>query len=332
MRGHVLDLFCGAAGGWSLGLERAGYRTVAACEIDDWRREQFARRHPEARMFADVRQLRADDLHGLDVDVLVGSPPCQDASSANPKGQGIDGAQTGLFAEWLRLVREVRPLWCGAENVVGLASRGLDRVCAELEAAGYEVRVHQVGGREVMPHDGPWHCRQRLWIVGARIQPEQVGRGARRDPFSSRAGEEASEPAKWGATDRTTRAYGGPHADEVVRDEGRTMGRDFAVPPRHALALDHDDGVRAASPHADVDAQPGGAFDEAAMAGRAGAGGSHGGAWDGRVAGLGRCLRMADGLSSRDARRWIAAYGDAVIPVIPEAIGRAMREVLCSLG
>jgi len=40
--GTALDLFCGAAGGWSLGLHRAGYRTVAACEIDDWRRSVFA--------------------------------------------------------------------------------------------------------------------------------------------------------------------------------------------------------------------------------------------------------------------------------------------------
>jgi hypothetical protein len=35
---NVLDLFCGASGGWSGGLESAGYRTVAACELDDWRR------------------------------------------------------------------------------------------------------------------------------------------------------------------------------------------------------------------------------------------------------------------------------------------------------
>src|SRR3990167_5968957 len=37
-RATVLDLFCGAAGGWSLGLERAGFRTVAACESDPRRR------------------------------------------------------------------------------------------------------------------------------------------------------------------------------------------------------------------------------------------------------------------------------------------------------
>ena len=40
--GTVLDLFSGAAFGWSLGMHRAGYRTVAACEADPWRRAVFA--------------------------------------------------------------------------------------------------------------------------------------------------------------------------------------------------------------------------------------------------------------------------------------------------
>lgn len=35
----ALDLFSGGAGGWSLGLPRAGVRTIAACEADEWRRQ-----------------------------------------------------------------------------------------------------------------------------------------------------------------------------------------------------------------------------------------------------------------------------------------------------
>jgi len=34
MTPEIVDLFSGAAGGWSLGMHRAGYRTIAACEID----------------------------------------------------------------------------------------------------------------------------------------------------------------------------------------------------------------------------------------------------------------------------------------------------------
>lgn len=43
--GTVMDLFSGAAGGWSLGMSRAGYRTVVMCEADPWRRSVLAARY-----------------------------------------------------------------------------------------------------------------------------------------------------------------------------------------------------------------------------------------------------------------------------------------------
>jgi site-specific DNA-cytosine methylase len=47
--GATLDLFTGAAGGWTLGMHRAGYHTIAACEIDPWRRSVLAERWCHAR-------------------------------------------------------------------------------------------------------------------------------------------------------------------------------------------------------------------------------------------------------------------------------------------
>ena len=46
---ETLDLFSAAAGGWSLGLHRAGFTTIAACEAIDWRRAIL---RVEAAMFA----------------------------------------------------------------------------------------------------------------------------------------------------------------------------------------------------------------------------------------------------------------------------------------
>lgn len=40
----ALDLFCGGAGGWSVGLHRAGLRTVAACENDIEARDRHGER------------------------------------------------------------------------------------------------------------------------------------------------------------------------------------------------------------------------------------------------------------------------------------------------
>lgn len=170
---NALDLFCGAAGGWSLGLHRAGIETTAACEIDPWRREVFSRNFPKVRMYDDITALTANRLakDGItNIDIIVGSPPCQDASLANQKGKGVEGERTGLFFEAIRLVSELRPHWAVFENVPGLRARGYDRIHDELENLGYSVRSYVVGAW----HAGAPHRRNRVWIV-ANSKEEQVG-------------------------------------------------------------------------------------------------------------------------------------------------------------
>jgi len=89
---RALDLFSAAAGGWSLGLHRAGFQTVAACEVIEWRRILYAENNPGVRLYDDVRTLSAARLAadlGFLPDIIVGSPPCQDISPANTKGRGV---------------------------------------------------------------------------------------------------------------------------------------------------------------------------------------------------------------------------------------------------
>src|SRR6478609_796701 len=100
MRGYVnvLDLFSGI-GGFSLGLERAGMRTVAFCEIDPYCRAVLARHWPDVRIYTDIRELNAATLasNGIVADVICGGFPCQDISTAG-KGAGIGGARSGLWS------------------------------------------------------------------------------------------------------------------------------------------------------------------------------------------------------------------------------------------
>lgn len=178
---NVLDLFSGACGGWSLGMHRAGFRTVAACEIDDWRRAVFAANNPGARMFADIRDLRAEHVADLAIDIVVGSPPCQDASAANTKGKGLDGERTGLFWEWLRLVRDLRPLWACAENSPRMRTLGVDRILDALGREGYTARCVVVGASDI----GAPHIRKRMWLIAADAERiglrEQSGRRGGQD-------------------------------------------------------------------------------------------------------------------------------------------------------
>lgn len=157
-----VDLFCGAAGAWTLGLHRAGFRTIAAAEKDDWRRETFSRLWPNVEMFEDVEALRATaEERQLGRPFLVcGSPPCKEISSANHQARGVYG--DGLFFEAAAVVDALRPAWIAFENSSFLPARGYDEVAVHLERAGYEIWPLVLGAA----HAGAAHLRARCFVIG----------------------------------------------------------------------------------------------------------------------------------------------------------------------
>ena len=349
----ALDLFCGAAGGWSLGLHRAGVRTIAACEIDEWRGHVFARRWPGARMYADVRELTADRLladTGRLPDWIVGSPPCQDASCANAKGRGVDGDRTGLFFEAVRLVGECRPAWACFENVPGIRTRGADRVLIELEALDYACWPLVVGA----VHAGAPHRRQRVWIIAADAACWRWPAGPGPDVAQSepRGGDAADangdglwqQPRRGERTDRQGKAElafdltadaAGLRGEWLAGADGQRWAEASASP-----VLDAGDADSAGL--AQWQGVGGDALEELPPAIRAVAEGS---GWNGGTIGLAGSRRMVDGLSTGMDRAGftkhgalaafppsaqkaaINAYGDAVLPQITEAIARAIISV-----
>jgi DNA (cytosine-5)-methyltransferase 1 len=182
---NVLDLFSGI-GGFSLGLERAGMRTVAFCEIDPFCQRVLRKHWPDVPIYDDVRT-----FNGVPADVICGGFPCQDISVAG-KGAGIGGARSGLWSEYARIIGEVRPRYVIVENVSALLGRGLGRVLGDLAALGFDAEWHCIPASAV----GAPHRRDRIWIVahtaGARwngARPERSatanGSGAFRQPSRS---------------------------------------------------------------------------------------------------------------------------------------------------
>ena len=161
---RVLDLFSGI-GGFSLGLERAGMRTVAFCESDAFCRRILAKHWPHVRIYDDVRSLSAARLaaDGIAVDVICGGPPCQPNSYAS-RGRGIGTTRDDwLWPEMLRLVSECRPAWVVCENVAYLDSVAIDQVADGLEALHYQVSPPlEIPACAV----GLDHQRARLWLLG----------------------------------------------------------------------------------------------------------------------------------------------------------------------
>jgi DNA (cytosine-5)-methyltransferase 1 len=160
---NELALFAGAGGG-ILGGKLLGWRTVCAVEIEDYPRRVLLQRQNDRILepfpiWDDVTTFDGKPWRGI-VDVVSGGFPCQDISCAG-KGEGIDGARSGLWGEMARIISEVRPKYVFVENSPLLVSRGLTTVLGDLAQMGYDARWCVLGADDC----GAPHQRKRIWIL-----------------------------------------------------------------------------------------------------------------------------------------------------------------------
>ena len=168
----VLDLFAGI-GGFTIGLERAGFETAAFCEIDPYAQKVLRKNWPGVPIYDDVRSITAERLasDGIGVDVITGGFPCQDISVAGHQ-RGIEGERSGLWSECARLIGELQPRYAIFENVTNLLNgeRGawFKRVLWDISQIGYDAEWHCIPASELGAH----HHRDRIWIVA---YPKGIG-------------------------------------------------------------------------------------------------------------------------------------------------------------
>lgn len=164
----VGDLFAGV-GGFSLGFEQAGFRTSWQVETENFPRRVLETRFPHAKRFNDIRNCGVHNLKP--VDVITAGVPCQDVSVAG-KRAGLAGERTGLFYEFARILRELRPAWFVFENVPGLFSSNRGRDFAEvllvlMVECGYGISWRVLDSRFF----GVAQKRRRVFIVGCFGKP-----------------------------------------------------------------------------------------------------------------------------------------------------------------
>jgi len=113
---NVLSLFDGMSCGQQA-LERAGIKVnnYFAAEIKKHAIQLTQHHYPNTKQLGDVTKIFAKDLPNIDL--LIGGSPCQDFSSANKEKLGLQGIKSGLFYEYLRLLKECKPKYFLLENV-----------------------------------------------------------------------------------------------------------------------------------------------------------------------------------------------------------------------
>lgn len=166
-----LDFFSGI-GGFRKGFELCGMRCVGHCEIDKYADRSYRAifEKKEDEWYAnDITQIKPDDLPRANL--WAGGFPCQDISICGA-GRGLDGARSGLFFEFARLLEgtpaEDRPEWLVLENVKNLLSinKGFDlaTILHTLASLGYCVEYGLLNSKLF----GIPQNRERVYLVAYR--------------------------------------------------------------------------------------------------------------------------------------------------------------------
>ena len=178
--GEVMSLTFGSLfagiGGFDLGFERAGMVCKWQIEIDPFCWELLWEKWPTVPKWDDVRTFPPDFSCWWNVDVICGGFPCQDISNAG-KRTGIEGERSGLWKEFSRIIRVLRPPFVVVENVSALLNRGMERVLGDLAACGYDAEWDCLPAAAF----GAPHLRDRVFIIAhsqcRRLEGRVFGRG-----------------------------------------------------------------------------------------------------------------------------------------------------------
>ena len=200
MKGQLneLALFAGAGGG-ILGGKLLGWRTVCAVEWEPYPASVLCARQndgllPPFPIWDDVQTFDGKPWTGI-VDVVSGGFPCQDISAAG-KGDGLDGARSGMWRHMARVVGEIRPRFVFVENSPMLTTRGGTRVVGDLAEMGYDCKWTVMGAAHV---NAP-HQRDRMWIV-AKLADTSTQRSTTRTTNPQRRQEGNPNQFKHGSSD-----------------------------------------------------------------------------------------------------------------------------------
>ena len=162
---QIISLFAGA-GGLDLGFKKAGFNTIWANEYDKEIWETFEKN------FSNTQLDRRSIINIPSEDIpqtlgLIGGPPCQSWSEAG-KSRGIDDDRGQLFFEFIRVLRDKKPLFFLAENVSGMLgsrhSEALENIKNHFIDSGYNLSFELLNAKDY----GVAQDRKRIFFVGFR--------------------------------------------------------------------------------------------------------------------------------------------------------------------
>ena len=166
-----VDLFSGA-GGLSRGFFDAGYEVVLGVDFDDAALKTFKNNHGNAEaMKLDLFNHANIDVivdflkaRNIELDVLVGGPPCQGFSIAGPRD--MNDKRNSLYLAMVKLAAKLKPKAVVLENVPGMLQTnggiGAKRIIEDFAEIGYKMTPKLL----YAPDYGIPQIRKRVFFVG----------------------------------------------------------------------------------------------------------------------------------------------------------------------
>lgn len=172
MKLYSIDIFSGV-GGLTTGMHKAGFHTKVAIEIDSHAAKAYKMNHKKTKVIEDdIRKIDISqikhELNGEPLHLLAGCPPCQGFSSVRRlnKKRSVRDDRNNLVLEFLRFVKELKPLTIMMENVPGLLNYTLfKKLVKELKEMGYNPKYNVVNVKDY----GVPQSRKRLVLVGSIV-------------------------------------------------------------------------------------------------------------------------------------------------------------------
>lgn len=169
----VLSLFDGISCA-RVALERAGIpvEVYYASEIDKYAIQVASNNYPDTIQLGDITRLVSNEGLSIGIaskgflenahkiDLLIGGSPCQDLSIAKKNRKGLDGERSGLFWQYVNMLKYIKPRYFILENVASMPKEAKDIITKELGVEPIMINASLVSAQN----------RKRLFWVGKIIQ------------------------------------------------------------------------------------------------------------------------------------------------------------------
>jgi len=165
---NVLSFFSGAMG-LDLGLEKAGFNILLACEINEASRKTILYNDTEVGLIGDLLSYTDKEIikyANIDsaekVDVIVGGPPCQAFSTAGSR-KGFEDARGNVFLKYIDLILKINPSYIVIENVRGLMSTPMSIQIDDEVTNQFEFDASKITGSSL------YYVKKKLELNGYNI-------------------------------------------------------------------------------------------------------------------------------------------------------------------